>query len=762
MFLAVGRYLILVVSLLCASTVRAAEPVPAIVEIHVNGVDEGPHFISIDGSNLLLEHGVVLATGLEQLLSDDSGINLADHLDQLEFTLDEARGLLEIKINPELLASQTLNVAAARTLEGTALADPIGFINFNLTTNQSSKLTDIPLELGINLNGWFFSSQQVVDQKGRWTRSRSQLIYDQADKLQRWTIGDFQANAAGAGGASLAGVNLASNFGMKPWLRTTPGLSMEGVLETTSEVELFIDGVSVSRQTLPPGPLNLEHPGMSGQSEVVLVITDAFGEVQRIEQDFNVSDSLLTPGLHDYEWGIGVPSNTTPEGINYSGPLTLAGHSRYGWSPNLTLGIAANINANSTNVAGSASLTLGAFSTAQLNLAYRKNEDRSGYRWSMDLSSRLGSFPMQVNVSGEEAGYGSGSTQSFFQSQSQAWRASLSTSLQLPWVGQISPRFKRSKAQDGSVLDELSFGWALALPLNIRLSTRASLKQEDRGPIEHRVSLRARTSLSERMQASSSLTLDNGAPQFSLNLQYKLGDRSSMQVRSNKSDQTTSLESSIRHNTKLGDVQARWREQGENQQYSASWQGSVVATSGGLHLGAPIHGGLAVVSVEGISGARVHLDRQFIGQTNRNGQLVVPNLRAFNDNLLRVEVDELPMGYSIDRASQTVVPPYKGGGSVAFKVVKLQAVEGRLFYKTDDEVESAQYSSVEVYVDDDTTLKSVTGFGGMLYLEQLQPGDYQARAYRKDKACDFEFTVPESEFPIVSVGDLTCEAASQP
>tara|TARA_R110002072_G_scaffold1780_1_gene14584 strand:- start:12562 stop:14874 length:2313 start_codon:yes stop_codon:yes gene_type:complete len=757
--------ILLCVLLLHVAKVQAAESVPAIVEILVNGVNEGPHFIGMDGSNLLLEHGVVLAIGLEQLLNDglndESGLNLADHLDRLTFTVDEARGLLEIQVNPELLAGQTLNVAEARMLEGTVLSDPIAFFNFSVTTNESNRLTDIPLELGVNLKGWFFSSQQVIEQDGNWTRSRSQLIYDQEDKLQRWTIGDLQANAAGAGGASLAGISVESNFGMKPWFRTNPGLTMEGVLDTPSEVELFIDGVSVSREILPPGPLNLEHPGMSGQSDVVLVITDAFGEVQRIEQDFNVSDSLLTPGLHDYHWSFGVASNSTLEGIRYGGPLTLAGHSRYGWSQNLTLGVGANVNANSTNLAGLASLAFGGYSSAQFNLAHRQNEDQSGSRWSMDLSSRLGSLPFQAHISGQDEGYG-GSTNSLFQTQQQAWRTSLSTSLELPFIGQVSPRFKHSKAQDGSVTDELSFAFSIALPFSIRLSTRVSLSQEDRGSIEHGVSLRARTSLSERMQASSSLTLDNGTPQFSLNLQYKLGDRSSLQLRSNKSEQATSLETSMRHSTRLGDVQARWSEQGENQQYSASWQGSVVATSGGLHLGAPIHDGVAVVSVEGISGARVHLDQQFIGQTNRNGQLVVPNLQAFNDNRLRVEVDELPMGYSIDRESQTVIPPYKGGGSVAFKVVKLQAVEGRLFYQKGEEIESAQYSSVEVYVDDDTTLKSVTGFGGMLYLEQLQPGNYKAKAYRKDNACLFQFTVPESEFPIVSVGDLTCDAMSQP
>ena len=49
----------------------------------------------------------------------------------------------------------------------------------------------------------------------------------------------------------------------------------------------------------------------------------------------------------------------------------------------------------------------------------------------------------------------------------------------------------------------------------------------------------------------------------------------------------------------------------------------------------------------------------------------------------------------------------------------------------------------------------------MSYLEDLQPGHYPARAYRKQGECHFDLTVPVSEFPIVSVGDITCQVAAE-
>ncbi len=178
---------------------------------------------------------------------------------------------------------------------------------------------------------------------------------------------------------------------------------------------------------------------------------------------------------------------------------------------------------------------------------------------------------------------------------------------------------------------------------------------------------------------------------------------------------------------------------------------------GGVHLSQGVRDGVALVRVDGLGGAEVHLNQQYIGQTGRGGKLIVPNLNAWTDNALRVEVDELPMGYSLDVASKTVVPSFRGGGVVDFKVVKLRAVEGRLSYLLGAEQESGQYSSLEVYVDDETTLKTVTGFGGMFYIEDLQPGEYRVRAYKTSKDCIFTINVPESEFPIVSVGDVACE-----
>ena len=424
----------------------------------------------------------------------------------------------------------------------------------------------------------------------------------------------------------------------------------------------------------------------------------------------------------------------------------------------MTLGIGGETDGDNFNIGGAATLTFGQASDAHLNLARSRRDGTSGTRWSISVNSVLAGLPAQLYLVAQDETYGS--IRDPGARQQQSWRASFSTGFDLPLLGRVSPRFTRTNRYDDTRLDELSANWSFALPLGIRLGASASLRRENGESARPRYSLRTHRQLSRHLQLGASVVLDDDEPQFGLQFSYTFGNRGSVQFQGDRQGDSLSRQSTLRERTRFGDVQARWNATGQSEGYSVSWQGALVMADG-LHLGAPVNDGVAVVSVDGIRAARVLLDQQVVGRTNGAGKLVVPDLRSFNDNRLYVEVDELPMGYSIDRASQTVIPPFKGGGTVEFRVVRLQAVEGRLFYDTDGTVEPGQYSSLEILTGDEIVLKSVTGFGGMFYLEDLQPGHYRARAYRKQGECHFDLTVPVSEFPIVSVGDITCQVAAE-
>lgn len=181
--------------------------------------------------------------------------------------------------------------------------------------------------------------------------------------------------------------------------------------------------------------------------------------------------------------------------------------------------------------------------------------------------------------------------------------------------------------------------------------------------------------------------------------------------------------------------------------------GSLVFIDGRLYVSRPIQNSFALVQIPDVANVVGYVNGQDYGTTNRQGYLLLPNLQPNYGNQIRISADNLPLAYNTIGTSQVIAPPYRGGGIVRFVVEKTQAITGLLRVKQGEKIVIPAYGEFSIIGNAQT---SPIGEKGEFYLDNLKPGNYQAKIDFKEGVCQFMLEVPESEGIVTNIGTLTC------
>ena len=107
-----------------------------------------------------------------------------------------------------------------------------------------------------------------------------------------------------------------------------------------------------------------------------------------------------------------------------------------------------------------------------------------------------------------------------------------------------------------------------------------------------------------------------------------------------------------------------------------------------------------------------------VGRTNRWGDLLVPDLLAYQASTFSIDDEDIPIDYEIDRTSLMTAPPYRGGAIVRFDGRRVRAFRGR-----------------------------------------VPAGRYDASVIADIGRCAFTLTIPSSKALVTTLGELRCDAA---
>ncbi|MDI6794477.1 MAG: fimbria/pilus outer membrane usher protein [bacterium] len=550
---------------------------------------------------------------------------------------------------------------------------------------------------------------------------------------------------------------------MRPYFIRSPGLEVSGVLETPSEVKVYVNDILTRSEKLGPGEFEFLNLSATGEGETTILIRDAYGREERIMTPFYISSRLLVPGLDEYSYNLGFKrEDISVESFEY-GELAFVGFHRRGLTKGITGGIRVEADKDTINLGPTATFVLGTIGEMDTALGASSVNGQYGYGGSLGLSlASLGGINPRLSLRGFSREYGDISTsQSMSRSRSEVV---LGLGFRQRILGSISSNYSIQNRYEGTGQKRLSLFYSRKVLWDGSLSISANRRWEnDEVEDEVFVGLNFFMGGGRTLNLNSKLEEDRTtiAASIAKNPPRGIGGGYRFQIEGDREtviDEKTHLrgQAQLEWHGPYGIYSADYRGDPNLNSYDLKLAGGLAFIDGHLYPSRPINDGFALVKVDNLKGIKVKESNQEVGRTNRRGELLVPGLVSYYDNQLSLIPEDMPLNYNILETTRYVSLPYRGGGVVEFGVVKLQAFEGRLFFIEDGKKIPATYTELTIKIEE-KTIETVVGKDGEFYLENLPPGRYLARLFKEGKEGSFEMIIPESNDFIVDMGEIICE-----
>lgn len=176
---------------------------------------------------------------------------------------------------------------------------------------------------------------------GAVSRDGTRLIYDDLDRLNRWTVGDLIPVARGFQGVEdMAGFSVARTYALlDPQRNVAPRGGRAFTIDRESTVDAFVNGRLVRTLRLQPGSYDVSNfPFVQGSNDVDLVIVDDTGRREVLSFSLFIDRAQLARGLSEYGFYAGVRSERDGRDIAYTEEAAASGFYRYGLNESLTIG----------------------------------------------------------------------------------------------------------------------------------------------------------------------------------------------------------------------------------------------------------------------------------------------------------------------------------------------------------------------------------------------------------------------------------------
>jgi len=600
---------------------------------------------------------------------------------------------------------------------------------------------------GLLLGNFVYRSEEATAP----VRLDTSFRYDWPETFRSLTLGDGISRGASFWGNAMhfGGIQWGTDFRLQPAFVTMPLLTFRGEAVLPSTVDLYINNTLQMHQEVPPGPFAIDHaPVLSGPGEAQIVVTDLLGRAQVISGTFYAAPQLLGSGLEDYTVQGGfVRENYGVAGNDY-GDYFASGLYRRGITDTFTAEISGEYAEALQTVGGSGQWLLeggGVLSTAAA-LSNRGGVvggtgvigyDRAMHgmnvggtlRASTDAFDRLGaSRPPARTEEHVYAGYA------------------------VRKLGFFHGDFTHRDYRDSDDVAIAGIGyhrsWREIGTLGIS-AYRTLIPQA-----ETAFSVYFTTAFGERQSGSVAYSEDAGGGRETVRFGQHLppGPGYGYAISADFGAYER-LEALLEWQTDYGTYRAGASHMEQGDSYRASANGGMALMNGEGFLSRRIDQSFAVVDTGELSDIRVFKDNQPVGRTGGSGKLLVPNLRAYEKNPIRIEERDLPLDAALPSLSQEAVPAYRSGVAVSFA---LQHVRRALLHVVrEDGTPVPPGAGVRIKGE---AAHFPVGRDGRVYLEGLRERNRIQVAW-SGGACEFTLDYPPSDDPMPTLGTFTCKGA---
>ncbi|MBE0504338.1 MAG: fimbrial biogenesis outer membrane usher protein [Desulfuromonadales bacterium] len=656
-----------------------------------------------------------------------------DEFPPISAEFDESTLRLLLIAPPEYFPETNLDLSGKRQRRIAQSLEDSAFLNYQFNVEQDSLQSGsaygLESEVGIRRHAWLFLSGQRLTQddaaQSGFFRLMSSATYEWREDLKRLVIGDAISSAnALTPTTRFAGINFSRNFELNPQFIQYPTLEYSGSVSAPAEIDIYLDGLKIRTEKIPPGNFRLENfTGMMGYGDIELVVRDQFGRENRMKSPYYLANQLLKPGLHEYSYGFGLlRENYGTEKDGYGSPVLLAYH-RYGWNSRTTAGYRLYADDSLLFLSPSLDLLAATFGTMNLTTGISSGNGESGAAGVMRYVFTRRPVNTYLSYGSYTKGFTSPGSATMSSQPKSTFGAGLGWgSLRL---GSFSVDLADNRMQEGEGRRTLGFSYSRRL---FRQVTMTFSYQHSQGASDYSSSylsfyyvpatgarLTARLETQENSRTVTVQAQENPPSGVGYGYVASLGQRFSAD------ESTTLFTPSTQINREYGIVRGDLRvEQGGDNPGSAlslSAAGALTWLGGVFRPSRPVNDSFALVQVGGLEGVQVRHNGQTIGRTDDKGRILLPEINAYYDNQISIDDKDVPFNYSLFGVEQYISPPARSGSCVVFDVQKSQPVTGHLYVEYEGELQPLEFREVELMNDQGQIQTIPTGRGGEFYFD---------------------------------------------
>lgn len=684
-----------------AGPVRAASPAEPprdlLLEVYLNGIDtEQVGSFRADGAKLLATVEELAALGLAPPAGTRPGAMLdVRQLPGVRADVDERAQAVRMAVPVAGLARHRLDPLSAAV--GSARSDaPLGaLVNYDVTATTRHASVDLFGLTSARLFGAFGTAQADFT----LTRSASGLravrlgttySYSDPDRLRTFSAGDVITGALAYSRAiRLGGVQLSTNFALRPDLVTYPLPTISGGAAVPSTVDVLVNGVRQLSTPVAAGPFYVPQlPVVSGAGQVSVAVRDAAGQQTVQTSSFYASAALLRPGLSSFSMELGAVRRDYGVSSGDYGPPAVSLTGRRGLAPWLTVEGHAEAAARLGLASGGATIELGDLAVATAGVGLSGSRGGTGaqtylaverqapsYHLGLSLLASTARFrdigalagdPTPRHVLQASAGLVFGSQGSLgiaYTDVDQRGVHAAAATGGLPTIADAGLRpavrtsllsatysrelFGRAYSYLTGYRDLRGGGGAVMAGVSLRFGRHGSINSS------------YETASHQAVVEASRPALDPG--DFGWRIYGAQGG-------------TDRLLAEGRYRGTHADLGIGVDSYGGTSYVQANARGSLIAIDGGVYAANTVNDGFALVDTQGMGGVAVSLNNRPVGRTDGSGRLLVPGLVAFQPNKLAIDPSDLPLDTHWERLDVAVAPGDRSGMVARFGLKRQHAV----------------------------------------------------------------------------------------
>jgi outer membrane usher protein len=780
----IGMKLVAGAGLTLAQAASVGEPL--YLEVFINGQPTGliANFVQRPAQRLAIT--VTELTELrirsDRLPVDRDGLVDLDRYKGLSYQYDEVTQTIRLEISDQSRVPFVVKTQDRPAVKPTDTDTMGAVVNYTLfgSSNVSPRELVAAWQTQSNISAGFdaraFGPFGVFSQSGlvnsaieaasRSVRLESTWSYSDSDSMVTYRAGDvISGGLSWTRSVRLGGVQVQRNFGLRPDLVTLPMPQYSGSAALPSTVDVFVNNVRGYSGSVPAGPYQIQNlPIMTGAGNQSIVVQDALGRQTVVNQPYYSSSKLLAAGLLDYsvESGFtrreyGVSSNAYDKSASASASL------RYGLNDWLTLEGHAEGSNSLGNAGAGVNMLLASWGVMSVAVAASRGDSAAtGGLFAASLELGRGGYTFYARTQR--------TTTSYLDLASLPPTASL-----VPGIALLPSRPARAIDQvamsiplsfDASSVtvsmtrlvdavnnrnDILAMSYSRPLPYNASMFVTAFKDFDDKRSFGVFAGLTM--SFSGGITAASTLSKTGSGLAGGLEVikaQPLETDSWGWRIRDSEGA-TPSRSAAVSYRSSVGRAEVGAQQFNGATRATAQMDGAVAFVGGGTFFSNRIDDAFAVVDA-GAPDVDVFYENRPVATTGKNGMVLLPYLRAYQNNSISIDARNLAADADVPRTKAIVTPSDRGAALVRFGIA--QAAQNALVVVKGADGKPIPVGSRARIADGGE--EEITGYGGELYLRGLKQKNVLLVERDGGQPCRADFDYRPTPGTRVVINDVVC------